>query len=112
MTHAQATGDRHDSLLSRVFALPSSRLGWISAVTLLVSVLLVVVNNVAVMPFTETRENLSGVQWAVNAIVGSVLLGAGLAGLAAVVWKQERSWAVLLAVVLAALVLSLNLAGG
>jgi hypothetical protein len=111
MAPAQATGDPHDSLLSRVFARPSSTLGRVSAVALLVSVLLVIVNSAAVMPFTEAREGLSGVQWVVNAIIGGVLLAAGLVGLAAVVFRQERSWAVLLAIVLAAIALWLNLAG-
>jgi cytochrome bd-type quinol oxidase subunit 2 len=95
------------------FALPSTSMGRVSLNLLLAGVVAVVVNNVAVMPFTEGRQPaLDSVQWVVNTVVASIVLVAGAAGAWALVRQHERSWLVVLAVVLALLVLALNIAGG
>ena len=85
---------------SGFLSLPSTSVGRWSAGLLLLSVVLVLLNNLVVMPFTEQRTGLETPQSIFNLAVFLFVAGAGLSGVFALLAKRERSWAVILAVIL------------
>lgn len=93
-------GSAKPKLAATLFSLPSSRLGKWSASLLGVSLLLVVLNVAVVQPATERRVELETIQTIYNILVGLCVVAAGGSGLFALVAKRERSWIVLLAVLL------------
>lgn len=94
---------------SSFWSLPSTGLGRWSAWLLLVSVGLILLNNIAVMPYTEPRPSLEMVQRVFNLTVFLCVVSAGGLGLLAVVAKRERSWTLFLSVLLLILAMVLNL---
>lgn len=88
-------------------SLPSTRIGRWSAVLLLVSLVLVVLNSALIMPTTESRAGLGTVQTVINVVIGSCVLAAGVCGLVALFIKRERSWTVFAASVLFFVILAM-----
>ena len=85
---------------SRLFSLPSTRVGKWSSALLAISFVLVVLNTAVVQPITEARVGLHAAQSIYNVVVGLFVVGSGISGLYAVVLKRERSWTVILAVLI------------
>ncbi len=85
------------SLHSRVFRLPSSRLGWTAFATMVGSIVLVFV-----LAFTSEPGPDDPPAWQQVAFVATLLclLGSYVLGLVAVIRRGERSWMVLLPTVL------------
>lgn len=81
-------------------SLPSTGYGKWSARLLLVSLALILLNNVVVMPVTERQADLAHAQPAFNLVVGLCVIATGISGIAAALIKRERSWVVVLAVLL------------
>jgi hypothetical protein len=94
---------------SGFFSLPSSGLGKWSAWLLVASLVLVLINNLAVMPWTEQTGGLDLAQSAVNLTVVACIAAAGLTGLVAVISKHERSAAVFSSILLLAFALAMNI---
>lgn len=88
-------------------SLPSSPMGRTAGWLLLVGVVLAVLNTVAILPFTERRTGLDALKGLVNAVAGGCLVAAGVGGVAAVVGRRERSWVLLLAIVVLVLIVGL-----
>jgi len=101
----KATPKRASGFLS----LPSTGVGKWSAWLLLISLVLILLNNLVVMPQTEQGTSLELVQRAFNLAVFLCVVFAGVTGLFAIVMKRERSWALFVSVVLLVLVTALNL---
>lgn len=94
---------------SGFLALPVTRLGKWSAWLLVISIALILVNNVAVIPATEQASGLDAVQSVVNLTVFLCAAAAGITGLLAMIMKHEHSWAVYVAVMLLLFALAMNL---
>lgn len=94
---------------SGFLTLPSTSIGKWSAGLLLLSVALMLLNTLLVMPMTEQRTGLELAQAAFTWAVVLSLVSAGVSGLFALVVKHERSWAVIVAVLLAAVVMGAEL---
>lgn len=97
--------DRAPGLLS----LPRTRLGRWSARLLLLSFLLILLNSAAIMPFTEQRGGLDLLQTVFNVAVGLSLVSAGICGAVAWITKAERSWVVVLSMLLLVVLLGMML---
>lgn len=95
---------------SGFLSLPSTGVGKWSAWLLVVSLVLILLNNLLVMPVTEQHTNLELAQKAFNLTVFLCVALAGVTGLFAIVMKRERSWAVFVAVLLFSMAVGLNLA--
>lgn len=93
-----------------LLSLPSTRAGAWSARLLVVSLALILLNTLVVMPHTEQRAGLELAQHVFNLAVFMCVAGAGVTGLFALVMRRERSWVVLVAVLLFILALGFNLA--
>ena len=91
-------------------SLPSTPLGRGSAWLLAVSIILVLVNNLALMPWTERVGSLDVAQSAFSLTVFLCSVAAGATGLVAVISKRERSGIVFLAILLLAFALAMNVA--
>ncbi len=94
---------------SGVFSLPSTRLGWWSGGLFVQSLILILLNNLIVMPYTEQAGGLDQVQRIFNLIVFLWIAAAGLTGLVALIWKRERSVVVFLCLFLLLFALAMNL---
>lgn len=95
---------------SGFLSLPSTNIGTWSAGLVLLSLVMILLNNLVAMPVTEQRTSLELAQRVLNLTVFLGVAVAGVTGLFAVVMKRERSWAVLVAIVLFIVALGLNLA--
>jgi hypothetical protein len=93
---------------SGFLSLPATEVGKWSAWLLLVSLGLILLNNLVVMPLTKQGASLELVQRAFNLVVFLCVLSSGVTGLFAIVMRGERSWAVFLAVLLALAAAALN----
>ncbi len=89
-------------------SLPSTGLGTWSAWLLSVSIVLVLVNNIAVMPLTERSASLELAQSAFNLAVFLCLGFAGATGLLAIISRHERSWVAFTSVLLLAIAVAFN----
>jgi cytochrome bd-type quinol oxidase subunit 2 len=94
---------------SAFLSLPSTDVGKWSAWLLVVSLVLILLNNLVVMPKTEQQTSLELAQNAFNLAVFLCVAFAGVAGLFAIVMKRERSWAVFAAVLLFIVAVGFNL---
>ncbi|MHB9003652.1 MAG: hypothetical protein ACYC6C_06250 [Coriobacteriia bacterium] len=109
MSHAMyAEGARTPSLWS----LPISSSGRLAAILLAVALAVIVLNAAVIMPFTESRTDMDGVQQVVNIAVALTLLVSGIVGSWAVIRDRERSWVVWLAVALTLVVLIMEITEG
>jgi cytochrome bd-type quinol oxidase subunit 2 len=90
-------------------SLPSTGVGKWSAWLLLVSIVLVLLNNLVVMPHTEQRTSLELAQRAFNLAVFLCIGLAGGTGLFAIVSKRERSWVAFVSVILLVVAIAFNL---
>jgi hypothetical protein len=95
---------------SGFLSLPSTGVGKWSAWLLVGSLVLILLNNLVVMPETERRISLEFAQNAFNLTVFLCVALAGLTGLFAIVMQRERSWATFVAVILFIVVVGFNLA--
>ena len=95
---------------SGFLSLPSTGAGKWSAWLLVVSLVLILFNNLVVMPETERQTSLELAQRAFNLAVFLCVAFAGVTGLFAIVVKRERSWAVFVAVLLFIVAVGFNLA--
>lgn len=84
----------------RFLGSPTSRLGWTSVWVFLASVVLASLNTLVIQPVTESRPGLDTPQMIYNVITGLTMLTAGGMGLVALIRSHERSWAVILPVVI------------
>ncbi len=73
-------------------SLPSTGAGKWSARLLVLSLVLVLLNSLVMMPYTEARTGLQPVQNVSNLLVGLCVVSSGVSGLFAVVARGERSW--------------------
>ena len=89
---------------SGFLSLPSSRLGRVAGWLLLLGVILVVLNTAVILPFTESRSGLDAWQLAVNLLVGGCVVAAGACGLAAMIFRRDRSWTLVVSIVVLGLV--------
>lgn len=94
---------------SGFFSLPSTGLGKWSAWLLVASLVLVLMNNLAVMPWTEQAGGLDLAQSVFNLTVFASIAAAGLTGLVAVISKHERSAVVFLSILLLVFALAMNI---
>ncbi len=94
---------------SGFLSLPSTGVGKWSAWLLLISLVLILLNNLAVMPQTEQGTSLEPAQNAFNLAVFLCVVFAGVTGLFAIVIKHERSWALFVSALLLVLAAALNL---
>ncbi|MDH4139938.1 MAG: hypothetical protein OEV43_05140 [Coriobacteriia bacterium] len=92
---------------SPFLSLPSTSVGKWSARLLLLSLVLALLNSFVVMPVTEQRTSLELAQAVFNFAAWLCVASAGTSGLFALVVKRERSWAVVLSVVILALTVGL-----
>lgn len=88
--------------------LPSTGIGKWSAWLLLISLVLILLNNFVVMPQTEQRTGRELAQNAFNLIVFLCVCSSGVTGLWAIVMKHERSWVLFVSVLLLILAIALN----
>ncbi len=95
---------------SGFWSLPSSGVGKWSAWLLVVSLAMILLNNLVVMPNTEPQASLDLAQRACNLAVFLCVAFAGVTGLCAIPMKRERSWTVFVAVLLFIVVVAFNLA--
>jgi len=94
---------------SGFLSLPSTGVGKWSAWLLLISLVLILLNNLVVMPQTEQGTSLELAQRAFNLAVFLCVVFAGVTGLFAIVMKRERSWALFVSVLLLVLATAFNL---
>jgi cytochrome bd-type quinol oxidase subunit 2 len=94
---------------SRFLSLPSTGAGRWSAWLLVVSLVLILLNNLVVMPETEQHSSLELAQRAFNLAVFLCVAFAGVTGLFAIVTRRERSWALFVAVLLFIVAVGFNL---
>ncbi|MCR4414686.1 MAG: hypothetical protein NUV77_19905 [Thermoguttaceae bacterium] len=94
---------------SGFLSLPSSGVGKWSAWLLVVSLVLILLNNLVVMPNTERQTGLELAQQAFNRAVFLCVAFAGVTGLYAIVMKRDRSWALFVAVLLFVVAVGFNL---
>ena len=94
---------------SGFLSLPSTRMGKWSARLLLLAVVLALLNTLVVMPFTEQRADLELPQTVFTFAVFLCVTAAGISGVFALVMKRERSWAVVVSVLLLIVVMALML---
>jgi uncharacterized membrane protein (UPF0136 family) len=59
-----------------------------------------------ILPFTELRTGLDAAQSAVNALAGGSLVAAGVGAVAAMLGRRERSWVLLLAILVLAVIVA------
>jgi len=90
-------------------SLPTTSIGKWSAGLLLLSLVMVLLNTIVVMPVTEQRAGLELAQTLYNAVTGMCVVASGVSGLFALVMKRERSWVVVVAVLVFASVIALML---
>jgi uncharacterized membrane protein len=83
---------------------PSSRLGRVSGWLLLLGVILVALNTVVILPFSQRRPGLDAWQAVVNLVVGGCVVAAGVSGVVAVVVRRDRSWTLLVSTIVLVLV--------
>lgn len=95
---------------SGFLSLPATGVGMWSAWLFVASLVLILLNNLVVMPVTEQQTNLEPAQKACNLGVFLCVAFAGVTGLFAIVMKRERSWAVFVAVLLFIVAVGFNLA--
>lgn len=93
---------------SGFLSLPSTGVGKWSAWLLLVSIVLVLFNNIVVMPRLEQQASVELAQQAFNLAVFMCFFLAGLTGLFAIVSKRERSWVAFVSVLLLVVVAAFN----
>lgn len=89
---------------SGFLSLPSSRLGRVAGWLLLLGVILVVLNTAVILPITESRSGLDAWQAVVNLLVGGCVVAAGAFGLVAMVFRRDRSWTLVVSIVVLVLV--------
>jgi len=89
-------------------SLPASRIGKWSAWLLVVSLILVLLNNLVIMPRTEQNTDLQLAQRIFNLFVFLCAIAAGLTGLLAVVIKRERSWVLFVSILLLIFAVAMN----
>lgn len=94
---------------SGFLSLPSTSIGKWSARLLLLSLVLILLNTFVVMPATEQRTGLELAQAVFNFLLLLPVVSAGSSGLFALLMKRERSWVVVVAVLLFILVVAANL---
>jgi len=94
---------------SGLASLPSTSIGRWSAWLLLIAVALILLNNLVVMPETEQRTGLELAQQLFNLAAGLCIVFAGVTSLLAIVKKRERSWVLMLSVLLLVFALAFNL---
>lgn len=94
---------------SGVFSRPSTRLGRWSAWLFVMSLILILINNLIVMPYTEQAGGLDLAQRIFNLTVFLWIAAAGLTGLVALIWKREHTVVVFLALLLLLFALAMNL---
>jgi len=82
-------------------SLPSTTPGAWSTRLLLVSLALIVLNMLVVLPAIEQRASFDLLRQAYSFTIVLCLLSSGITGLVSLVSKHERSWTVMLAVVIA-----------
>ena len=93
---------------SDFLSLPSIGIGKMSAWLLFISLVLILLNNLVLMPQTEQRTGLELAQNAFNLIVFLCVCSSGVTGLWAIVMKHERSWVLFISVLLLILAIALN----
>lgn len=91
---------------SGFLSLPSTSIGKWSASLLILSLVLMLVNTFVVLPVTEQRTGLELPQKVFSSAILLCVVSAGVTGLFALVMKRERSWAVVLSVLLFVLVMA------
>ncbi len=90
-------------------SLPASRIGKWSFGLFLVSLILILLNNLVAMPWTERHESLSRFQDVFNLVVFLCLFFSCLGNLAVIVMKKERSLVLYISVLLLVLSLAMNI---
>jgi len=98
----------------RFRSLPSTRTGRVTTLLFAITLLLALLNAVLVMPYTESRTGLDAFQQAYNLVAGLFVVATGIVGIVSITRSRERSWAVMVPVVLslAVIVLVLSDMGG
>jgi hypothetical protein len=96
---------------SGFLSLPSTTAGKRSARLLLLSLVLMMLNALVVLPATERRAGLELVRSVFTGIVVLSLASAGIGGLIALVRDRDRSWPVIVAVLLSISVIGLEVVG-
>lgn len=89
-------------------SLPTTGVGRWSAWLLLASLALVLLNNIVVMPETERNIALELAQRLFNLAIFLCIAVTGLLGLLAIILKRERSWVLLLSILLLIFVVVMN----
>lgn len=87
---------------------PATGVGRWSAWLLVVSLALVLLNNIVVMPETERNMALELVQRLLNLSIFLCIVVTGLLGLWAIIMKRERSWVLFLSLLLLIFVVVMN----
>jgi hypothetical protein len=106
------TLEPHRSRTPRFFRTPSTRLGWLATAGSLAAVVLVVVINLLSEQGPGPPDD-SPLWWTVSAMgILACMLASGVAGLIAVVRRQERSWMVVVPCALVLLVVVNEVAQG
>ncbi|MCL4194980.1 MAG: hypothetical protein KJZ87_24785 [Thermoguttaceae bacterium] len=94
---------------SGFLSLPSTGVGKSSAWLFVASVVLILLNNLVVMPETEHRASFALAQKVFNLVVFLCVALAGVTSLFAIVMNRERSWVMFPAVLLFIVAVGLNL---
>ena len=106
------TLEPHRSRTPRFFRTPSTRLGWLATAGSVAAVVLVVVINLLSEQGPGPPDD-SPLWWTVSVMgILACMLASGVAGLIAVVRRQERSWMVVVPCALVLLVVVNELAQG
>jgi len=92
---------------SGYLSLPSTSVGKWTARLLLLSVGLVLLNTLVVMPMTERRAGLEVPQTLFNIAIFLCVASAGISGTFALLMKRERSWVVIVSILLLVVVIGL-----
>ena len=95
--------------ISGFLSFPSTGVGKWSARLLLVSILLILIYNLVVMPWTELEPTLELVQKVFNLTLFLCIVFTCVAGRFAIVIKRERSWILFVTVLLLALAIAFDL---
>jgi len=92
---------------SGILSLPTTQMGTWSARLLLAALVLVTLNAAVVMPLFERRPGFELPLRIFNVIVALSVLSAGVTGLIAFVRNRERSWVVIVSILVLVAVLTL-----
>lgn len=81
----------------------------VTAVLFVIVLVLAALNTTVVMPYTESRTGNDAFQQAYNLFTGLFVVATGVLGVVSIVKDHDRSWAVVIPVLLALAALALQI---